>query len=57
MSLAVPAVVLRRQDLAWSGPLELSPGAHVLGVAGRSHGVKIDAIRIYLKGTEPPSGG
>jgi len=34
--------------------LELSEGPHLLGVAGRSHRVKLDAIRIYLEETEPP---
>ena len=34
--------------------LELSAGPHLLGVAGRSHRVKIDAIRIYLEETDPP---
>lgn len=36
--------------------IDLSAGTHVLGIAGRSHRVKIDAIRIYLMGTQPPTG-
>lgn len=33
---------------------DLSAGRHTYSLAGRSNGVKIDAIRIYLKGTTPP---
>jgi len=35
--------------------LELDAGRHVLAIDGRSHRVKIDAIRIYRMGTEPPA--
>lgn len=35
--------------------IELSAGVHLLGIAGRSHRVKLDAIRIFLAETDPPT--
>lgn len=35
--------------------IELEAGAHVLGVSGRSHRVKLDAVRIWLDGTDKPA--
>lgn len=34
--------------------VELSAGPHLLGMAGRSHRVRIDAVRIYRVGTDAP---
>jgi hypothetical protein len=34
--------------------ITLTPGAHSYLISGRSNGVKIDAIRIYMDGTSPP---
>jgi hypothetical protein len=35
---------------------ELTAGNHTLEILGRSKGVKLDAMRIYLKGTTAPTG-
>ena len=35
--------------------VELSAGLHVLGIAGRSHRTRIDAVRFFREGTDAPA--